>query len=132
MIHRNETTPADWQGFDRVSLAALRMCDAPMLSRVIGIGIQPAAASAAFRLSASLNELVVEPVAWRAIDGSYGLMVRDRMGRLWIGRLERVDGSRSGWLFSTTDGPFDPDLDGDQVDPRHLKFERVRLVGMAA
>ena len=64
--------------------------------------------------------IVASPVAWRREgEGGYGLMVRDQMGRLWIGQLDRVEGSRHGWVFTTTQGPFDPDLD-EYLQPERL------------
>lgn len=125
MTNRTESAPGGWLTFDRLTLAALRMCAPAMLKRVVEGGIAPAAGSAAFHLAKSLDasSIVVGPVAWvRHAPEIYKLMVRDRLGRLWIGELAKIDGARIGWFFATVAGPFDPDLDGDQVDPRN--FER--------
>lgn len=134
MGYRIETAPAGWSGFDRATLVMLAVCTEPFLRRMLD-GVEPIASCAAYSLSARIAQpgIVASPVAWRREgEGGYGLMVRDQMGRLWIGQLDRVEGSRHGWVFTTTQGPFDPDLDGDQVDPRNLVYHRTTLSGVAA
>lgn len=128
MTNRTERTPDDWGAFDQSTMKALRQCDAAVLRRVFESGIQPAAASAGFHFAALLARegIVASPIAWRRHTAEvFGLMIRDRQGRLWVGELAKVEGSPKGWLFSTTAGPFDPDLDGDQVHPEHLKYHSV-------
>ena len=134
MSFRIERQPFGWSGFDRRVLAGLGMSPAGMLARIVEAGLEPGASCAAFALSAQIarDGIVVGPVAWKRDGCNFRLMVRDRMGRLWIGDLDRVPGSRHGWVFTTAQGPFDPDLDGDQVHPGHLEYHRTSVEGVAA